>query len=55
MVLGHYPATSLAAARGKAVEAHGSVEAGRDPRTTMGAQATASMTVSGLVSGITIH
>lgn len=48
LTLGTYPATSLAAARGKAVEARGQVDAGKDPRGTMGAQATAGMTVAGL-------
>lgn len=47
--IGTYPATSLAAARGKALEAKGHVEAGRDPRLVLAGQATAGMTISGLV------
>ena len=47
--IGTYPATSLAAARGKALEAKGHVEAGRDPRLVLAGQATAGMTVAGLV------
>ncbi len=47
--IGTYPATSLAAARGKALEARGHVEAGRDPRLVLAGQATAGMTIAGLV------
>lgn len=47
--IGTYPATSLAAARGKALEARGHVEAGNDPRLVLAGQATAGMTVAGLV------
>lgn len=44
-----YPATSLATARGKALEARGHVEAGDDPRMVLAGQATAGMTVAALV------
>jgi integrase len=47
--IGTYPATSLAAARGKALEARGHLEAGDDPRLVLAGQATAGMTVAGLV------
>jgi integrase len=47
--IGTYPATSLATARGKALEARGHVEAGHDPRLVLAGQATAGMTVAGLV------
>src|SRR5579863_4868379 len=47
--IGTYPATSLAAARGKALEARGHVEEGRDPRQVLAGQATAAMTVAGLL------
>jgi integrase len=47
--LGTYPATSLAAARGKALEARGHVEAGRDPRLVLAGQASAGMNVAALV------
>jgi hypothetical protein len=47
--IGTYPATSLAAARGKALEAKGHVDAGQDPRLVLAGQATAGMTVAGLV------
>jgi integrase len=47
--IGTYPATSLAAARGKALEARGHVQAGDDPRLVLAGQATAGMTVAGLV------
>jgi integrase len=47
--IGTYPATSLAAARAKALEARGHVEAGSDPRLVLAGQATAGMTVAGLV------
>jgi integrase len=47
--LGTYPATSLAAARGKALEARGHVEAGQDPRLVLAGQATAGMNIAGLI------
>jgi integrase len=47
--IGTYPATSLAVARGKALEARGHVDAGQDPRLVLAGQATAGMTVAGLV------
>jgi hypothetical protein len=47
--IGTYPGTSLAAARGKALEARGHVEAGNDPRAVLAGQATAGLTVAGLV------
>lgn len=47
--IGTYPATSLAAARGKALEARGYVEDGQDPRLVLAGQAAAGMTVSGLI------
>jgi integrase len=47
--IGTYPATSLAAARGKALEARGHVEAGEDPRRILASQGAAAMTVKGLV------
>lgn len=47
--IGTYPATSLAAARGKALEARGHLDAGSDPRRVLAGQATAAMTVAGLV------
>jgi integrase len=47
--IGTYPATSLAAARGKAVEAKGHVEAGNDPRLVLAGQASAGMTIAALV------
>jgi integrase len=47
--IGTYPATSLAAARGKALEARQHVEAGNDPRLMLAGQATAGMTVAALV------
>src|SRR5215217_6438421 len=49
MGLGTYPATTLAGARARAMEARGLVEAGEDPRLTFGAQAAGAMTVAGLV------
>jgi integrase len=49
VTLGTYPATSLAMARGKALEARGHVQAGNDPRLLLAGQATAGMTVVGLV------
>jgi integrase len=48
--IGTYPATSLAAARGKALEARGHVEAGNDPRLMLGGQSSAGMTFARLVS-----
>ncbi len=48
--LGTYPATSLAAARGKALEARGHVEAGQDPRLVLAGQASAGMNVAALVN-----
>jgi hypothetical protein len=50
--LGTYPATSLASARTKALEAKGHVEAGNDPRAVIAAQGAAAMTVAGLVAPI---
>jgi integrase len=47
--IGTYPATSLAAARGKALEAKGHVDAGNDPRLVLAGQATAGMTLAALV------
>jgi integrase len=47
--IGTYPATSLAAARGLALEARQHVEAGNDPRLMLAGQATAGMTVAALV------
>jgi integrase len=47
--IGTYPATSLAAARGKALEAKSHVEAGNDPRRVLARQATVGMTIAGLV------
>ncbi|HKA76613.1 MAG TPA: integrase arm-type DNA-binding domain-containing protein [Pseudolabrys sp.] len=49
VTIGTYPATSLAAARGKALEARGHVEAGQDPRLVLAGQAAAGMTVAALV------
>jgi integrase len=49
VTIGTYPATSLAAARGKAVEARGHVDAGNDPRSVLAGQATAGMTIAGLI------
>jgi integrase len=46
--IGSYPGTSLAAARGRALEAREQVEAGTDPRRPAG-QASAGMTVAALV------
>jgi integrase len=48
--IGGYPGTSLAAARGRALEARQHVEAGNDPRLIMAGQATAGMTVTALVN-----
>jgi len=47
--IGTYPATSLAAARGKAIEARQHVEAGQDPRRVLAGQGAAGMTLAGLV------
>lgn len=47
--IGTYPATTLAAARGKALEAKGHVEAGQDPRLVLAGQAAAGMTVGALI------
>jgi integrase len=47
--IGSYPSTSLAAARGRALEAREQIEAGNDPRLIMACQASAAMTVSALV------
>lgn len=49
VTIGTYPATSLAAARAKAIEARSMVEDGKDPRLLLAGQATASLTVEGLV------
>jgi integrase len=46
---GTYPAMSLAAARTRAREARGLVEAGEDPRIVLNAQATGAMTVTALI------
>jgi integrase len=48
LTLGTYPAISLAAARGKALEAKGQVDSGNDPRASD--QAAANMTVAELVA-----
>lgn len=48
--IGSYPGTSLAAARGKALEARGHVDAGQDPRLVLAGQGAAGMTVAALVS-----
>jgi integrase len=47
--LGMYPATSLAQARGKALEAKGMLDARQDPRLVLAAAATGAMTVSHLI------
>jgi integrase len=47
--IGTYPATSLASARGKALEARGHLEAGDDPRLVLAGQATAGITIAGLI------
>jgi integrase len=49
LTIGSYPATSLAMARGKALEARGHVDTGQDPRLVLAGQATAGMTVATLV------
>ena len=46
--IGTYPATSLAAARGKALQARGHVDAGQDPRNLLAGQVTAGITIEGL-------
>jgi integrase len=48
--IGTYPATSLATARGKALEARAHLEAGQDPRLVMAGQASAEMTIAALVN-----
>ncbi len=53
--LGTYPATSLSAARSKALEAAGHVEAGQDPRDQFAVQEAAAMTVKGLVDRYLDH
>ena len=45
----HLSRHELAAARGKAIEAKGHVEAGNDPRLALAGQATAGMTIGGLI------
>jgi integrase len=47
--LGLYPSTSLAAARGRALEARGHVDAGKDPRLVLAGQAAAGTTVEQVV------
>lgn len=47
--IGIYPATSLAMARGRALEARSHVDAGDDPRLVLAGQATAGMTIAALV------
>lgn len=47
--VGTYPATSLATARTKAIEAKGQVEDGLDPRDVLAAEAAGAMTVAGLI------
>lgn len=47
--IGTYPSTSLAAARGRALEARGHVEDGNDPRVVLAGQATVEMTIAGLI------
>jgi integrase len=49
VTLGTYPATSLSAARAKALEARVHVEAGQDPRRVFAAQAEGGMTVAALI------
>ena len=49
VALGTYPATSLAAARAKAVEAKGLVEDGLDPRDVFAAETAGALTVAGLI------
>jgi integrase len=50
MTLGTYPATSLAVARTKALEARGLLDAGQDPRLALSGQGAAEMTVASLVA-----
>jgi integrase len=47
--LGTYPATPLASARARALEARGHVDAGEDPRLVLAGQGAAQMTIEGLV------
>ena len=47
--IGSYPATSLAVARGRALEARGHVDGGQDPRLVLTGQASVGLTVAGLV------
>jgi integrase len=47
--IGSFPATSLATARGKALEAKAHVDAGNDPRLVLAGQATAGMTIASLI------
>jgi integrase len=47
--IGTYPATGLAAARAKALEARGHVEAGQDPRIVLAGRGAAGLTVAGLI------
>jgi integrase len=49
LTIGTYPATTLAGARGKAMDARGHVERGQDPRITLDGRGAAEMTVAGLV------
>jgi hypothetical protein len=53
--LGTYPATSLSAARARALEAAGHIEAGHDPRDKFAEQEAAAMTVKALVQGYLDH
>jgi integrase len=47
--IGVYPATSLAMARGRALEARGHVDAGNDPRLVLAGQGSAGMNIAALV------
>jgi len=49
MTLGGYPATSLARARTLAIEAHGHLDEGHDPRDIAAAQVASAMTVAGMI------
>jgi integrase len=49
LTIGTYPATTLAGARGKAMDARAHVERGQDPRITLAGHGAAEMTVAGLV------
>jgi integrase len=49
MTLGTYPATSLAEARTRAIEARGHAEAGKDPRDVFAAEAAGAMSVKDLL------